>query len=123
MFRIYYRMSLTLSIELRTGVLRDNGGMTHLDPGSVLAALARDPRLQPFVRDGAITAMPARRERRKLLLNEVALAFEPGVYYSERTVSLFLRQMYPDYAALRRYLIDEDLLDRRDGEYWRCGGS
>jgi hypothetical protein len=38
--------------------------MTHLDPGSVLAALARDPRLQPFVRDGAITAMPARRERR-----------------------------------------------------------
>ena len=72
-----------------------------------MAALARDPRLQPFVRDGAITVMPARRERRKLLLNEVALAFEPGVYYSERTVSLF----------------DEDLLDRRDGEYWRCGGS
>jgi hypothetical protein len=97
--------------------------MTHLDPGTVLTALARDPRLQPFVRDGAITAMPARRERRRLLLNEVALAFEPGVYYSERTVSLFLRQMYPDYAALRRYLIDEDLLDRKDGEYWRCGGS
>ncbi len=97
--------------------------MTHLDPGNVMAALARDPRLQPFVRDGAITVIPARRERRRLLLNEVALAFEPGVYYSERTVSLFLRQMYPDYAALRRYLIDEDLLDRRDGEYWRCGGS
>ena len=97
--------------------------MSDLDAAPVLAALARDERLQPFVRDGVVVTMPARNARRRLLLNEVALAFEPGVYYDERTVSLFLRQMYPDYAALRRYLIDEDLLDRRDGEYWRCGGG
>jgi hypothetical protein len=97
--------------------------MSDLDAAPVLAALARDERLQPFVRDGVVAAMPARQARRRLLLNEVAQAFEPGVYYSERTVSLFLRQLHPDYAALRRYLIDEGFLDRRDGEYWRCGGS
>jgi hypothetical protein len=97
--------------------------MSDLDAAPVLAALARDERLQPFVRDGVVAAMPARQARRRLLLNEVAQAFEPGVYYSERTVSLFLRQLHSDYAALRRYLIDEGFLDRRDGEYWRCGGS
>lgn len=97
--------------------------MADLDPATVLAALTSDQRLQPFVRDGVVAVMPARHAKRRLLLNEVALAFEPGVYYSERTVSLFLRQLHPDYAALRRYLIDEGFLDRRDGEYWRCGGS
>ena len=52
----------------------------------------------------------------------MALGFEPGVHYSERTVSRFLAALHPDYAALRRYLVDEGFLDRRDGEYWRSGG-
>lgn len=96
--------------------------MNELDPASVLAAVASDTRLRAFVRDGEIAIMPARQARRRLLLNEVARAFEPGVRYSERTVSLFLRQVYADYAALRRYLVDEGFLTRRGGEYWRTGG-
>jgi len=24
---------------------------------------------------------------------------------------------------MRRYLVDEQFLDRSNGEYWRCGGS
>ena len=33
--------------------------------------------------------------------------------------------MHPfDHAALRRYLVDEDLLSRTpDGTYWRSGGT
>jgi hypothetical protein len=30
--------------------------------------------------------------------------------------------LYPDYAALRRSLVDEDFLGREGGEYWRTGG-
>jgi hypothetical protein len=30
--------------------------------------------------------------------------------------------LHPDYAALRRYLVDEELMDRAGGEYWRIGG-
>jgi hypothetical protein len=67
--------------------------------------------------------MPARQSRRRLLLDEIAQAFELGVRYPERTVSLFLRDIYPDYAALRRYLVDEGFLSRADGEYWRSGGT
>jgi hypothetical protein len=97
--------------------------MSELDPASVLAAVASDPRLRAFVRHGEIAVMPARQAKRRLLLDEVARAFEPGVRYSERTVSLFLRQVYADYAALRRYLVDEGFLSRGEGEYWRSGGS
>ena len=67
--------------------------------------------------------MPAKQSRRRLLLDQVAQAFEPGVRYSERSVSLFLGELHPDYAALRRYLVDEDLLSRSGGEYWRSGGT
>ena len=28
---------------------------------------------------------------------------------------------HPDFAALRRYLVDEELMQRRRGVYWRTG--
>jgi hypothetical protein len=28
-----------------------------------------------------------------------------------------------DYATLRRYLVDDGFLERREGFYWRAGGS
>jgi hypothetical protein len=94
-----------------------------LDPVPVLDALARDPRLRVFLGHGRIETTPAKRSRRLLLLNEIAQAFEPGVRYPEQRVSQFLGTLHPDHAALRRYLVDEELLTRSDGQYWRTGGT
>jgi len=96
--------------------------MPDPDASAVLDALARDSRLSGFVRDGRIETMPARRSRRLLLLGEIAQAFEPGVRYPEREVNRVLGAMFSDYAALRRYLVDDNFLGRADGEYWRTGG-
>jgi len=85
--------------------------------------VARDPRLRPFTGHGRIETMPARHTRRHLLLDQIAQAFEPGVRYSERQVSQFLGALHTNCAALRRYLVDEDLLSRSDGQYWRSGGT
>jgi len=80
--------------------------------------------LRPFVSDGRITVMPAKRASRLLLLDRVAQAFEPGRRYDEATVNGILKTITDDHAALRRYLVDEGLLSRtRDGTYWRSGGS
>jgi hypothetical protein len=87
-----------------------------------MEALERDVKLSVFVRDGRIEAMPAKWSRRLSLLNEVAQAFEPGVRYPESEVNRVLGEMFSDYAALRRYLVDEQLMERADGEYWRIGG-
>jgi hypothetical protein len=97
--------------------------MSELDPERILAAVDGDERLRAFVRDGQIAVMPARRARRLLLLDAIAQAFEPGARYPERQVSLFLGALHPDYAALRRYLVDDDFLSRSGGEYWRSGGT
>jgi len=97
--------------------------MPDLDPASVIEAIAADQRLRVFVRRGKIQTMPAKQSRRRLLLDKIAQGFEPGVRYPERRVSDFLGAMYADYAALRRYLVDEELLSRAGGEYWRSGGT
>jgi len=85
--------------------------------------MSRDPSLRAFLGHGRIETLPARQSRRRLLLDKVAQAFEPGVRYSERQVSLFLAAVHDDYAALRRYLVDEEFLSRADGQYWRSGGT
>ena len=97
--------------------------MPDLDPASVIEAIAADQRLRVFTRNGRIVTMPAKLSRRRLLLDKIAQGFEPGVRYPERRVSQFLGAIYADYAALRRYLVDEELLSRSGGEYWRTGGT
>jgi hypothetical protein len=88
--------------------------------------LLADPpdQLRAFVRDGRITVVPAKRARRRLLLNEVAQAFEPGRRYPEPVVDEILKAVFDDHCTLRRYLVDEEFLSRTaGGSYWRAGGT
>lgn len=79
--------------------------------------------LGAFIKDGRITAMPAKRPKRLVLLDHVARLFDIGVHYSEQDVNRVLVTMFDDYVTLRRYLVDEGFLDRANGEYWRSGGT
>ena len=80
--------------------------------------------LRPFIRDGRITALSAKRDGRLLLLDQVAQAFEPGRRYPERAVDEILKTVFDDHCTLRRYLVDEAFLSRTAaGVYWRAGGT
>jgi hypothetical protein len=57
------------------------------------------------------------------VLDHLAQQFEPGRTYTEAEVSATLQAFYDDYAALRRYLVDEGFLTREANVYWRTGGS
>jgi hypothetical protein len=83
---------------------------------------ARAAVLRAFLRDGRIVSMPAAQGKRRILLEHIAAIFEPGIRYPEREVDAILRAWYDDHAALRRYLVDEGLLGRENGIYWRTGG-
>jgi hypothetical protein len=88
--------------------------------------LLGDPpaQLRAFIRDGRITAMPAKHSRRRLLLDQVAQAFEPGRRYPEPVVDEILKAVFDDHCTLRRYLVDEEFLSRTaSGVYWRAGGT
>ena len=78
-------------------------------------------KLRPFWREGRIVRWPARESRRRLLLAEIVRAFPPGKRMAEAEVDRILREFWPDYCQLRRALVDRELLNRRDGVYWRVG--
>jgi hypothetical protein len=88
-----------------------------LDPDPSRAAV-----LRAFIRDGRLVQLPAVRGKRRVVLEHIAAAFEPGRKYPERVVNAILRAWYPDHATLRRYLVDEELMAREAGLYWRIGG-
>jgi hypothetical protein len=75
------------------------------------------------VKDGRIATMPAKQAKRLAVLDYAAGHFEIGVRYSEPAVNAILRELFDDYVALRRYLVDDGFLDRSGGEYWRIGGT
>jgi hypothetical protein len=78
--------------------------------------------LASFLRDGRLVSIPAQYTKRRLVLEHIVRVFEPGVRYPEREVNALLAAWHPDVAALRRYLVDEGLLSREAGVYWRSGG-
>jgi hypothetical protein len=82
----------------------------------------RDLILRTFISDGRLTQIPAAQAKRSVVLEHIASAFEPGIRYSEREVDAILRAWHDDHAALRRYLVDADLLSRDNNVYWRSGG-
>ncbi len=93
-------------------------------PSPEEAVRQRDAVLRAFVaEDGTLRSIPARAAKRLVVLDLVAQAFPIGESWPEAEVNAVLRRFHPDVAALRRYLVEAEFLDRRDGRYWRSGGS
>ena len=82
-----------------------------------------DPIVRRFVTGSRLVSIPARRSKRRRVLDWLAQDFEPGRVYPESAVNAALKRHHPDFASLRRYLVDEGFMERRQGTYWRSGGS
>ncbi|MEA2551304.1 MAG: hypothetical protein QOE25_1073 [Actinomycetota bacterium] len=78
--------------------------------------------LRTFFRNGRLTEIPMKASKRRIVLERIASEFEPGRHYDEKEVNMAVGAFFNDYAALRRYLVDEGFMDRDHGVYWRAGG-
>ena len=76
-----------------------------------------------FIKAGRLVSLPSAMSKRAPVLDFIAQSFTPGRRYREPEVNDLLRRFHDDYAALRRYLVDEGFLDRAEGWYWRSGGT
>lgn len=78
--------------------------------------------LGKFFSGARLKQIPTQSSKRRVVLERLAQEFEPGLRYQEKEVNFTLQLFYADYAALRRYLVDEEFMSRADGVYWRTGG-
>ena len=103
-------------------------------PGRWRLPLPADPTAEQeavvrgFTAHGLIRALPAAYARRVVLLDLLAQLFEPGLRYPEpevdrRLSAVWAPGVHPDYARLRRLLVDHGFLDRTGGVYRRSGGT
>jgi DNA-binding transcriptional ArsR family regulator len=79
--------------------------------------------LQTFIDGDQIKELPSRHKKRLVILNWLANQFEMETRYSELEINDRLKHHNPDYAALRRYLVDYGFMQREKGVYWRVAPS
>ncbi len=72
-----------------------------------------------LTRDGTLKAIPTQHKKLMVILEYLVKEFQPGTQYPESQVNQALRKYHEDTAALRRYMVDNGLLKRDKGLYWR----
>lgn len=115
---------LRLDVEALRGIGRSLPGLEPPAP-EVLEGVWSSEELEVLARffEGSrLREIPAARGKRRVVLERISQEFQPGVRYDERRVNSVLQVFHPDYAALRRHLVDEGFLTRAEGVYWRTGG-
>jgi hypothetical protein len=128
----------------KLNILVQNQEQHHIDPhaiealSAVIIAEHAPVKKKPFNNDhadqserqiiknytdsnGKIRDLPKQAEKRMILLRHMVAVFHPGHPYSEKEVNQLLTQFSDDYASLRRYLIEAQLLKREASgkRYWR----
>src|SRR5487761_1022019 len=68
-----------------------------------------------------LVSIPVQRKKRMAILRWLVEDFRPGTRYPESEVNRIITRRHPDFATLRRYLVDEELMQRQHGIYWRTG--
>jgi len=70
--------------------------------------------------DGTLKSIPTQHKKLMVILDYLARNFTPGVNYPESQVNQILQRYHEDYASLRRYMVDNGLMQRQKGIYWRA---
>ncbi len=72
-----------------------------------------------FIINDRIAQIPSQYKKYMVVLRWLADRFEFDRRYPEKELNELIKQYHPDYASLRRYMIDEKLMARENGIYWR----
>jgi hypothetical protein len=70
---------------------------------------------------GRLMSIPVQHKKRLAVLRWLVEDFQPGRLYAEDEVNRIIARRHPDFASLRRFLVDEELMQRRRSVYWRTG--
>lgn len=79
--------------------------------------------IESFFEYGKLKSIPAQRKKERIVLEEIAKAFEPGRVYTEREVNLIIADFHDDFCTIRRDMIGEKIMDRENGKYWLAAGQ
>lgn len=79
--------------------------------------------LDSFFEYGKLKSIPTQRKKERIVLEEIAKAFEPDHIYTEREVNIIIADFNDDFCTLRRDLVAEKLLVRDKNQYKKSSGE
>lgn len=75
--------------------------------------------LSAFVRDGRLVRIPVVASKQIVVMRWLVAHFDSDATYPERDLNAVLEQVHPDFATLRRMLVDHRFMARQNGIYRR----
>ncbi|NLF11547.1 MAG: metalloregulator ArsR/SmtB family transcription factor [Anaerolineaceae bacterium] len=75
--------------------------------------------LRDYMEGGRLKSWPHKWKKRQVILRYLLEQFEPDQHYSEREVNEIIGRVHPDFATLRREMIETGLMARERDVYWR----
>lgn len=73
--------------------------------------------IDSFFEYGKLKSIPTQRKKERIILEEIAKAFEPDRNYTEREVNIIIADFHDDFCTLRRDMVAEKLLVRDKNHY------
>ena len=73
--------------------------------------------ISAFFEYGKLKSIPSQRKKERIVLEEIAKSFEKGKTYTEKEVNLIIADFNDDFCTIRRDMISEGILDRKDALY------
>ncbi len=86
-------------------------------------AIYRQKVIDAFFVYGKLKSIPAQRKKKRIVLEEIAKAFDAGKIYTEREVNLIIADYHDDFCTIRRDMISEQLMERNQTGYWLLAES
>ncbi|MBT5420500.1 MAG: DUF2087 domain-containing protein, partial [Candidatus Cloacimonetes bacterium] len=73
--------------------------------------------LKTFMKDGKIRQIPAQKQKRWIVFEQILNEFEFGKEYNEKDVNQIIQKYNEDYCSIRRSFIEEHVMSRQDYVY------
>lgn len=74
--------------------------------------------LKSFFKDGKIIQIPAQKQKRWIVFEQILELFEFGRKYTEPEVNEIIKPFNEDYCLIRRTFVEENVMNRSDRVYW-----
>ncbi len=78
--------------------------------------------VERFFKDNKLNVIPSKQQKKYEVFKYIADTFiEEDVIYDESEINDILSNIYPDYAIVRRYLVDYKFINRSEDckKYWK----
>lgn len=75
--------------------------------------------IESFFAYGKLKSIPSQRKKERIVLEEIAKAFDIEKEYTEREVNILIADFHDDFCTIRRDMISEGIFERKEMKYKR----